>query len=474
MANVLIIDDDQGMCIMMVDLVKNMGHDAAYSVTLEGGLQMARSGGYDVVFLDVFMPDGNGLEALPKIKETTSAPEVIIITGAGTSDGAEVAIKSGAWDYLQKPLSPKSIVLPLSRVFQYRDSMKEARKPAVPLKLKGIVGSSPAMRACIDDLARAANSDANVLIIGETGTGKEVFAKAIQANSALADEKFIVVDCAALPETLIESSLFGHEKGAFTGADRTRDGLIMKADGGTLFLDEIGELSLNLQKAFLRVLQERKFRPVGGGKEVQSNFRLIAATNRGLEEMAEAGEFRKDLLYRLQSIIVELPPIRQRPEDIKELTVYHTNRICERYGTKTKGFAADFFQALSAYEWPGNIRELINTLESAISEAQDEPVLYIKHLPTHIRVKMARASVVEDIPETDAEKNTSGDSSSEAFLPYREFRDNILAGPEKKYFKDLLTHTRGNISEACRISGLGRTWLYATLKKHGISRTGWG
>ncbi len=474
MANVLIIDDDQGICGMMVELVKSMNHKGSYALTLKDGLQKVAGGNYDVVFLDVQMPDGNGLEVLPQIRDSSSVPEVIIITGAGTSDGAEIAVKNGAWDYLQKPLSPKKILLPLNRVFQYRDSLKKIQKPAVALKLRGIVGSSQALRDSLDALARAANSDANVLITGETGTGKELFAKAIHANSSLADKQFIVVDCAALPESLIESSLFGHEKGAFTGADRARKGLIKKADGGTLFLDEIGELGPTLQKTFLRVLQERKFRPIGGADEIESHFRLIAATNRNLEEMEEKNEFRNDLLYRLQSIIIELPPLRQRLEDIKGLTVYHTAKICERLQTEMKGFSTDFFQALTSYEWPGNVRELANCLESAISASQNEPILFIKHLPTHIRVKVARALIDRNQQNVAEKKFPKVKESLEIIPTYREFREDLLAEPEKKYFQNLLTHTKGNITEACKISGLGRTWLYSVLKKHNISRTGWG
>ncbi len=471
MANVLIIDDDQGMCGMMVELVKNMGHKAVYSTTLNQGLEKAIRGDFDVVFLDVLMPDGNGLEALATIREVKSAPEVIIITGAGTSDGAEIAIKNGAWDYLQKPLSPKKIMLPLSRVFQYRDSLKKKPRPPVALKLPGIVGSSSSIRERYDLLAQAANSNANVLISGETGTGKELFAKAIHLNSNCAQKKMVVVDCAALPESLIESSLFGHEKGAFTGADRSRDGLIKMADGGTLFLDEIGELGSLLQKTFLRVLQERKFRPVGGEDEIYSNFRLIAATNKNLETMAEQGTFRKDLLYRLQSVVLELPPLRDRREDIKEITVHHVTKICDRYGTETKGFSTDFFQVLQEYDWHGNVRELTNALESAISAAFYEPILFPKHLPMNIRVKMARASVndssvgmmSENLLDTNRLKRT-------VVPPYRDFRDSILEGPERKYFKDLMALTRGNVSEACRISGLGRTWLYKVLKKYNIEK----
>ena len=214
------------------------------------------------------------------------------------------------------------------------------------LKTEGIVGASPRLGACLDTLAQAAGSDANVLITGETGTGKELFAWAIHKNSSRAGRSFVVVDCAALPETLVESTLFGHLRGAFTGADKPRDGLIKQADGGTLFLDEIGELSPSIQKAFLRVLQEKRFRPVGGGQEVSSDFRLIAATNRRLDDMARSGAFREDLLFRIRTLVLELPPLRDTKEDLRDLVVHYVVKFCEQYGVPMKSFSPEFHEVL--------------------------------------------------------------------------------------------------------------------------------
>jgi two-component system NtrC family response regulator len=469
-AHVLIIDDDEMMCDMLSTMVRQIGHDATCSTTLQEGLTVSASEDVDVVFLDVLMPDGSGLEALPRIREAPSSPEVIIITGFGDPDGAELAIKNGAWDYLEKPSSIKAMTLPLVRALQYREE-KKARKSPVVLNREGIIGNSPPMMVCIDIVAQAANSDANVLITGETGTGKEVFAYAIHNNGPRADKNFVVVDCAALPATLVESMLFGHEKGAFTGADRAQDGLIKQADSGTLFLDEVGELPLSMQSSFLRVLQERRFRPIGRKQEIESNFRLVVATNRDLDLMVKEGQFRKELLFRLRSFTIELPPLREHPEDIKELTLYYTAKICERYGTETKGFSPDFFEALDAYEWPGNVRELVNTLERAIAAARQDPILFPKHLSPHIRINVAKTSLRKE--SSVGSDQRGGDA---AFLkelpPLRYFRENALSEVEQNYLRNLMSRTGGTIKEACRISGLSRPRLYALLKKYHINRSG--
>jgi len=460
MAKILIIDDDKMVCDTLSQAVKGMGHEAEYALTLGEGMEKATSGHYDVIFLDVRLPDGSGLEALPRIRELPLSPEVIIITGYGDPSGAELAIKSGAWDYMEKPLSLKVITFSLMRVLQYRDAKKGKRSP-LALKLEGIVGSSPRMKVCYELLAQAAGSDANVLITGETGTGKELFARAIHNNSSRAKKSFVVIDCTALPATLVESMLFGYEKGAFTGADRSQDGLIKEADGGTLFLDEVGELPLSLQKPFLRVLQEKTFRPIGSKKEIRSDFRLIAATNRDLDKMVEAGRFRKDLLYRLRSFIIEIPPLREHIEDVKELAIYHMAKLCEHYGVKNKGFSPEFFDALMAYDWPGNVRELINALEWALTVAINEPILFPEHLPTYIRIQLMRTKATREDPGME---EPSGRPRKE--LPtLKEFRKKM----DRQYLKDLLSLTQGDIKEACRISGLSRSRLYALLKEHQLT-----
>ncbi len=470
MARVLIIDDDQMFGEMLSEMVQTLGQESLCAPTLAEGLRLASVGGFDVVFLDVRMPDGSGLEALPQVRQTSSAPEVIVITGAGDPDGAELAIVKGAWDYIEKQSSIKQISLPLVRALQYRQE-KRLRKPPVALKLDGIVGQSPQMAACYDLVAQAAESEANVLISGETGTGKELFAQAIYQNSPRAGKGFVVVDCAALPSSLVESALFGHEKGAFTSADRSQVGLIKQADGGTLFLDEVGELPMEIQKAFLRVLQERRFRPVGSRFESESDFRMVAATNRDLDEMAAKGLFRLDLLFRLRAITLDLPPLRQRADDLKDLTLFHIARICEKWGIGAKDFAPEFLDALLAHDWPGNVRELFHTLDRALAESRYEPTLYPKHLPSQIRIKVARAAVAKE-PAADAVGNNGiGKKAEVRVLPrLHDFRQAAIEEAEKDYLLDLMSMTAGNLQEACRISQLSPPRLYALLKKNGIPR----
>ena len=462
MAKVLIIDDDPSYNSMLRETVARMGYDVDSAMTLRGGLERAALDEFDVVFLDVRMPDGNGLEYLPRYRQSPGSPEVIILTGLGDPDGAELAIKSGAWAYVQKGSSIKDITLPLVRALEYRREKSAGQGPLV-LKRDNIIGSSVVMRASLELMARAAQSKANVLITGETGTGKEVFARAIHENSERAVGNFVVVDCAALPGTIVESVLFGHEKGAFTGADRSQSGLIAQADMGTLFLDEVGELPVDIQKRFLRVLQERHFRPVGGQREVKSDFRLVAATNRNLEDMVDAGRFRSDLLFRLRAFSIELTPLRGNQPDIRELALHYVGALCHRYRIGIKGMSPEFLSALYQYNWPGNVRELINVLDRAIASAQTEPTLHIKHLPHNVRIFVARSSIRRD--DADSVEPENSDS-----LPGLPSLSELRAQVESKYFQDLMSVCNGDVGRACQISKLSRSRLYDLLKKYGIRR----
>lgn len=457
MSKILIVDDDHVLCRMLADQLIKDNHQILITNTLFEGLNQVRSDSVDLVLLDVQLPDGNGLEVLAEFAAAESRPEVIIITGQGEPDGAEKAIMSGAWGYIEKPYVIRDLPLHMSRALEYRKEKQKIKRVPVALKRQNIIGNSPPLNSCLDQLASAAICDVNVLITGETGTGKELFAKAIHQNSRRAKKSFVIVDCAALPETLIESTLFGHVKGAFTGAERAQEGLIKSADGGTLFLDEIGELPLSIQKNFLRVLQEREFLPVGAKQRQYSDFRVVAATNRDLRQMVREGSFRDDLLFRLQAVNIHLPPLRERLEDIRDLAVHFLARLCQRYGVETKGVAADFVEVLSVYDWPGNIRELYQTIEQVFTDQSLGPTCFSIHLPNRFRVLQAKAGLQP--------KNTSTASATVEQLPsWKEYRFQF----ERDYVERLVQQANGSAKNGCRISGLSRTRLYQLLNKYDL------
>ncbi len=458
MAKVLIIDDDRVLANMLFEQLKESGHDAATAFTLASGLSLLRETAFDIVLLDVQLPDGNGLEYIPAITDFASKPEVIIITGQGEADGAEKAIVSGAWSYIEKPYVIRELSLQLTRVLQYRREKQKVVAIPVSLKRDAIIGSSPAIKKCLDQVARASSSDASVLVTGATGTGKELFARAIHENSARGVKNFVVVDCASLPETLIESTLFGHVKGAFTNADSTQDGLVKHAHGGTLFLDEVGELPLNIQKTFLRLLQEHEYRPVGSTKHHYSDFRVVAATNRNLKDCVEKGTFRNDLLFRLQASIIELPELKHRLEDIRELVVHFTSKLCRRYGLEMKGIAADFTEALLAYDWPGNVRELYQTMEQVFTSPFLGPTCFAIHLPEKFRIQQARAGVKAKSPSPKA-------AAGKTLPTWSAYKQKC----ELDYLGELKMAAGGNVTEAARISGISRTRLYQLLEKYRMS-----
>lgn len=479
MANILILDDDFEICETMESLITRLSHGCDHAHTLDEGLRLARAQTYDVVFLDVRLPDGNGLDILPNLMALADPPEVIILTGQGDPDGAELAIKGGVWDYLLKPSSVREISLTLGRALKYREE-KAGKTASQYLDLSNVVGASPSMKASFKLLAQAARSDSNVLITGKTGTGKELFASTIHDNSKRRAGRFVVVDCAGLAESLLESTLFGHRKGAFTGAQTDRTGLVKLADGGTLFLDEVGELPLSMQKTFLRVLQERTFRPVGDTREQTSDFRLVAATNRDLDEMVDKGEFRSDLLFRIKTMRIHLPPLADRPEDIRALTRFRIRRLCEQYGMEEKNYGSDFFTTLESYDWPGNVRELFNILERAIVAAGDEKTLYSMHLSRSLRIQVAKSQIKRMTGAEVTEEEGTTDSS----LGVRKFGQEIFEDifdrdlpslrefkgvAEKVYLGELIRQCGGDLGRILEVSMLSRSHLYSLLKKYDLS-----
>ncbi len=468
MAHILIIDDDVQLCKALAMVISSMGHKVQSANFLVQGLDLARQGVFDVVILDIGLPDGNGLEALPRIRGSKNKPEVIILSASSDPDGAELAIRSGAWGYIPKPPTLNNIKLPVTRAIEYH-RQKLSRSAAQNLKRDRLIGESEAMHSCLELVAQAAETDANALIYGETGTGKEVVARTIHENSSRAGNPFLVVDCAALPENLVESMLFGHEKGAYTGAEKRADGLVRQAHKGTLFLDEVGELPLGVQKSFLRVLQEHRFRPVGGDREEESDFRLLAATNRDLDKMVETWDFRQDLLFRIRTIAIEIPPLRDRHGDVRLLVRYFLRQAADRSGSRVRECSPDTFDAFEQYAWPGNVRELSNALESALAAAGEEDVLLPRHLPLEMRVQFARQTLAAGARGTGDNPLLSG-PDPENFPSLKVFRERVMGELERQYLRDLLVTAHNDVPTACRLSELSRARLYALLKKHSLSR----
>ena len=329
MGQVLIVDHEKEFYLPLAPLASAKGIGIVHAGSLLEGIDKINSDSFDLILLKDRLPDGTAVEGVGRMLNAVCAPAIIVISRHGDPDEAEQLLKTGVMDYIINPGTPDFLLNLFERTIRCRKDERANRIPVTTsegLQAGGIVGSSSPLQACLNVMAKAAQSDANVLITGESGTGKELFASAIHNLSSRSANNFVVVDCAALPQTLVESILFGHEKGAFTGADKTKPGLIKQADKGTLFLDEVGELPINIQKKFLRVLQEHVFRPVGSNFEARSNFRLIAATNRNLGEMSRKGDFREDLLFRLQTFHLELPPLRERQPDITELAYHYKER----------------------------------------------------------------------------------------------------------------------------------------------------
>ena len=467
MAHLLIIDDDKQICLFLTKLVGRLGHQSAAVHTAKDAIDACNTSKCDLVLLDLELPDQNGLSVLPELLKSPYRPEVIIITGTGNIKGAEIAFNHGAWDFIPKPLRSDEVILSITRALQYRDE-KLVEKGFKLFSRENIIGESSALNACLELAAQAASTDTNILITGETGTGKELLSKAIHINSNRSGRPFVVVDCAALPESIIESALFGHEKGAFTGAVTHRPGMIRQAETGTLFLDEVGELPLSMQKNFLRLLQERRFRPVGSDIEIHSDFRLVAATNRDLDKLVNSGGFRQDLLYRLRSIVIEVPPLRERRSDIMQLVLHHLEQNSATENELLKGVTPEFIKILQEYDWPGNIRELLNTLDHCLAVARHTPTLHPIHLPSQIRLPFIKDQLPEDANLINALPASLYDHDE--LPPIRTYRDQLIKTAEKQYLTELMRRTRGNIKSACKISGLSESRLHALLKKHQTPR----
>ncbi len=461
MADILIIDDDQLICDILVKMMKNIGHESRFSLTGLEGLEMARNGMFDLVFLDVNLPDVNGLDVIQDIKHTQSSPEVIIITGETAPDGAEMAIKSGAWNYLEKPFLRQELNLQVSRALQFRKEKGQISTPGI-LKRNGIVGESDEIKLCLEQVSIAAHSDTNVLISGSKGTGKELFAKTIHLNSDRNQKSFVIADCSSMNESVGESILFGHEKGAFPGALDSKTGLVQQADQGTLFLDEISRLPLKIQQSLLMVMEDLVFRPLGAADIKTSNFRVIATTSKDLKALSRQGEFFPELLERLSENTIELPPLVSMKEDSIKIALFYVDQFCKKYGMPNKGVSPEFIDIIGAYKWPGNVKEMIEAIEKAVASAKNEPTLYSIHLPSYVKDKVIKNILRQKLKEETTQTRIP---STGGFPPLEVFMETS----ERQYLSTILSHAGGDVKQACRISGISASRMYSRLRKYGLT-----
>ena len=446
---ILVVDDEPEVCDALVGFLADEGHEAHAVHTGEEGLRSARESVYDVVFLDVRLPGMGGLEVLQRLRQDVPGTDVVMISGQADVGTAVKATKLGAYDFLEKPLQPERLALLLQHLDERRRMQREVDALRDVAELEGrLVGSSAAMQRLREQIARAAPSDGRVLIFGENGTGKELVARQIHLQSTRKNGPFVKLNCAAVPVTLVESELFGHVKGAFTGAVHSKKGLLEQADGGTLFLDEVGDMALETQAKLLRVLQEDEFLPVGGVKPRRFDARILAATNKDLEAEMEAGRFRQDLYYRLNVIPLRVPPLRERKEDIPEL-VHHFRLLFEkRTGRRAASFSPEALQAMSGYDWPGNVRELRNFVERLLIMVPGEEI--------------GVETVVYALGSADAAVAESGGDHRPLRQRLREFEKQVLAEEFRR--------AQGNIAEMARRLGVDRANLSRRLRQYGIKR----
>lgn len=442
--DILVVDDEQVHRYMLCSMFKEWGYNCVEADDGDTAVAVVERRDFNAVLMDVKMARMSGLEAFGHIKRIRPALPVIIMTAFSSVNDAVDLIKQGAHDYLTKPLDFDRLKLTLERALDHNrveEQKQEPRSETGPLTTS-IIGDSPQIQELLEMISYVAPTEATVLITGESGTGKELVAETLHCNSERKDRPFVKVNCAALAESLLESELFGHEKGAFTGADRQRDGTFMQADGGTLFLDEIGETSTAMQVKLLRALQEGEVQRVGGDKTILVDVRIIAATNRDLEKEVEQGNFREDLYYRLNVVTLEVPPLRQRDGDVQLLAEHFINRFAEKNRRTVESVSSDCMHHLTAYPWPGNVRELENAIERGIILMRGNH-LTEKSLPIQVQKHFTT-----NIPEESRRPAT-------------------LQEAEMVLIHQTLEETDGNKSEAARRLGITRKTLQNKLQKYG-------
>jgi two-component system response regulator PilR (NtrC family) len=455
----LVVDDEPGLRDMLAILFRREGFD----VTVAPGFDTAREAivnapnPYAVVLTDIMMPDGSGLDLLSLVKQRSAQTEVIVMTAHSTTEVAIDAMKRGAYDFVTKPFATLELRALVSKALEKRAIVAENERLKAQVardKPRDLLGRSEAMRRIVDLLHRVANGRSTVLITGESGTGKERIARAIHDFSERASKPFLVVNCGAIPEALMESELFGHDKGAFTGATSRHLGIFREADGGTVLLDEVGELPLSLQVKLLRVLQERKVRGVGATQETPIDVRVLAATNRNVEDEVKGGRFRQDLYYRLNVIRVEVPPLRDRREDVAELAEHFLARCAAEHGKDARGFTPDALRALDAYDFPGNVRELENIVERAIALATS-PLIGLGDLPREVSGATARPTpALLELPDEGCDL------------------DAVIGEVERRLLVQALERSGGVRTAAAKLLGLTLRSMRYRLQKHALDADG--
>ncbi|MBW1696490.1 MAG: sigma-54-dependent Fis family transcriptional regulator [Deltaproteobacteria bacterium] len=447
---ILVVDDDLSLRQMLNAVLSDDGYEVQEASDGQSAVEAVENQFYDLILLDIRMARMGGIEALKQIKKLSPGIPVIIMTAYASVDTAREALKSGAFDYLTKPLDIDELKLLLERALRHYQLEQENRYLKERLDDRfdfgHIIGNSAAMRALFETLAQVAPSEATVLITGESGTGKELIANAIHQNSPRKSRPMIKVNCAALPETLLESELFGHEKGAFTGATSRTRGRFQMAHGSTIFLDEIGEMSPATQAKILRALQEKEIEPVGGSATIKIDTRVIAATNKNLEVEIREGRFREDLYYRLNVVTVEVPPLRKRQEDIPLLADFFLKQYAEKNRKHIKGFTPKALDIMMRYDWPGNVRELENLVERS--------------------VVLARADMItpDEFPDAIRDLYMETKQQDAGLTPGRTLKD-----VEREMIIRTLEETGGNRTHAAKILGISRRTLQLKLKEYGIN-----
>lgn len=448
--NLLIVDDERAIREACREVAISLGYSAYIADSAEQAYRALEAQSFDAVLLDLRLPGAGGLDALRRIKERRPEAVVIVVTGYGTVQSAVQAMKNGAYDYVTKPFSVDELKLLLERVASHLKLKSENRMLREKVKSKqgfgGIVGRAPEMEKLYRIISKAANSIHPVLILGESGTGKEMVARSIHYSGPFRDKPFIPVDCGSLVPTLIESELFGYVKGAFTGANQSKDGLMAMAEGGTIFLDEVGELPIDLQAKMLRALQEKEIRPVGSTKRVPINVRILAATNRNLEQCVMQGSFRRDLYFRLNVLSLRIPALRVRRQDIPLLIGHFLERMTRTSGQE-KMLSDDALKAMLAYDWPGNVRELENCLERTYAFTSG-PLIHTTDLPRE----------VANLPVNQSENGNGDGNGDSKILPIAEL--------EKRTILHAISELNGDKLQAARLLGIGKTTLYRKLKDY--------